>query len=132
MAQYKTKDIQINAVQYSLQEWADNPLTFNELPEWLDNAIKDKRITPIFGCEDYWHLEVKSKNVTETCAPGDFIVTDGHDVFVIKSDLFKYIFSFKFDQIQKPRLDLSEAHRIVNSWPKWKRDLADRVLRPSQ
>lgn len=28
-------------------------------------------------------------------------------------------------------LDLRRAHRIVASWPKWKRDLAERVLRPS-
>lgn len=35
-------------------------------------------------------------------------------------------------QAPKKGLDLSSAHTIVASWPKWKRDLADQVLRPSK
>ena len=29
-------------------------------------------------------------------------------------------------------IDLSSAHRIVASWPKWKQELAKQVLRPSR
>lgn len=29
-------------------------------------------------------------------------------------------------------LDLSAAHRIVGGWPEWKRELAERILRPSK
>ncbi len=28
-------------------------------------------------------------------------------------------------------LNLKRAHKIVASWPKWKRELADQILRPS-
>lgn len=28
-------------------------------------------------------------------------------------------------------LDLRRAHEIVDKWPSWKRELADKVLRPS-
>lgn len=36
------------------------------------------------------------------------------------------------DQEARPSLDLRHAHEIVAGWPAWKRELADRVLRPSR
>ena len=35
------------------------------------------------------------------------------------------------DSSTTAELDLSLAHRIVESWPQWKRDLAKKILRPS-
>jgi len=43
----------------------------------------------------------------------------------------KLIKKIKTDLFGEKRLDLSAAHRIVAGWPKWKQELAEKILRPS-
>lgn len=65
----------IDRIKYRLQEYADNPLTFDKVPEWLQGFIDDKRIVPVFGGEDYWYLEVDTDNKgLVTIGPDDFII----------------------------------------------------------
>lgn len=64
------------AVQYPLNEYADNPFTFHELPDWLTTAVQDETIRAEFRGEDYWYLIVKTPQGDATVAPDDWIVRD--------------------------------------------------------
>jgi hypothetical protein len=66
----------MDKVKYGLREYADNPLVFNEVPEWLAAAVMQGKIVPEFRTEDYWYLRVKTIDGEELIAPGDFIERD--------------------------------------------------------
>lgn len=74
MALYKKKPVVIEAVEYPYHEWADNPLEFYELPDWLQAAIDDETIRPDFRSEDYWYLVIKTLEGEMTVGPDDYII----------------------------------------------------------
>lgn len=92
MAQFRKKIEAVEAVQYGLAEYADNPFKFKYVYEleWLEKAMKDKVITPIFKSEDYWYLEIKTKNGVLTVSPDDWVIKnkDG-EISVCSPNIFK-------------------------------------------
>ena len=87
----------VEAVRYPMAEYADNPLTFGELPDWLQRAIDAKLITPIFRGEDYWYLEVRTGELTTIVGPGDWIVNGADGVYSCRGDVFKRLFDVDAD-----------------------------------
>ena len=71
---YTKKPVTIEAVQYRHCEYADNPLTFDETPDWLNDAIADATIKPIFKGEDYWYLQIRTLEGMMLASPGDWII----------------------------------------------------------
>lgn len=64
-----------DAIRVRNQEWADNPLEFDHVPAWLERSVKEGNITPYFGSEDYWYLDVVTRNYgTQRVGPGDWII----------------------------------------------------------
>lgn len=72
--QYRKKPIVIEAVQYHLREYADNPLTFDELPDWLTDAVNNGTIKAEFRGEDYWYLVIKTLEGDMDVTPNDWII----------------------------------------------------------
>lgn len=86
---FRKKLVEIEAVQYHLQEYADNPLQFNELPTWLSEAIDHGKITPEFRSEDYWYLVIKTLEGEMTVSPGDWIIRGVQgEIYPCKPDIF--------------------------------------------
>lgn len=85
----RAKMPELEAVQFHLREYADNPLVFDEVPSWLDEAISGGVIKPEFRTEDYWYLEIKSNNGYFLVGPGDWIIrgTNGA-IYPVESDAF--------------------------------------------
>jgi hypothetical protein len=65
-----------DAVKCLLREYADEPLVFNEVPRWLQDAVSNGDIKPEFRSEDYWYYVVKTPTGLVDATPGDFIVRD--------------------------------------------------------
>lgn len=87
---FRKKPVVIEAVQYHLQEFADNPLTFDEVPNWLGNAIGDGTIRPEFRSEDYWYLIIKTLEGDMTVTPGDWIIQGVKgEIYPCKPDIFE-------------------------------------------
>lgn len=74
MSKFRKKPVEIEAVQYPVNEYADNPLTFHETPEWLATAVQDGTIRPEFRGEDYWYLLIRTLEGEMTVSPDDWIV----------------------------------------------------------
>ena len=74
MAKFRKKPVVIEAVQYRMQEYGDNPLTFEHLPDWLAEACDSGVIVPEFRGEDYWYLIVKTLEGPMTVSPDDWII----------------------------------------------------------
>lgn len=90
MSKYRKKPVVIEAVQYHYQEYADNPLTFPEIPDWLQKAIDDKTIYPEFRTEDYWYLVIKTLEGNHDCKPGDWIIRGVKgELYPCKDDIFQ-------------------------------------------
>jgi len=63
------KDDLFEAIQYPFVEMDGEPLTFDELPVWLERAIELGQVKPFFK-GDYWVLKIECS----VCLPGDYIV----------------------------------------------------------
>jgi hypothetical protein len=63
-----------DAVKCLLREYADNPLVFSEVPQWLQDAVQRGDIVPEFRSEDYWYYIVNTDKGRVAATPGDFIV----------------------------------------------------------
>ncbi len=70
---FRKRPIVIEAVQFLLSEYAD-PLTFNEVPDWLSEALNSKVIRGDFRGEDYWYLVIKTLEGDMTAEPNDYII----------------------------------------------------------
>lgn len=64
----------VEAIQFRYAEYADNPLVFDAVPDWLHQAIDTKEIEPVFQGEDYWYLRLRANGGTVFFEPGDWIV----------------------------------------------------------
>jgi len=87
---YRKKPIVIEAVQYGANDYADNPLEFKELPIWLDEAVKNKKIVPVFKTEDFWYLEIETLEGKMLCLADDYIICGVKGEFYpCKPDIFE-------------------------------------------
>ncbi len=72
---FRKKPVVIEAVQYAMNEYADNPLRFKqEPPTWLKDAIEAGKIKPRFETEDYWYLFITTLEGEMRASPGDWII----------------------------------------------------------
>lgn len=90
MATFRKKPVVIEAVQYPLLEFADNPLTFREeAPDWLVAAIADRTVEAEFRSEDYWYLVIKTLEGDMTVSPDDWIIRGVQgELYSCKPDIF--------------------------------------------
>lgn len=87
---YRKKPIVIEAIQYHQQEYADDPLTFAELPTWLSNAVDDGTIRPEWRSEDYWYLLINTLEGAMLVSPGDWIIRGVKgEIYPCKPDIFE-------------------------------------------
>lgn len=90
MTRYRKKPVEIDAVQYGLAEYADNPWEIRgEFPQWLQDAARDGTVIPEFGSEDYWHLKIKTLEGDMRVAPDDWITRGVQgELYPCKPDIF--------------------------------------------
>ena len=89
MPKYRKKPVEIEAVQYGVNEYADSPYTFPELPDWLRAAIDDGTIVGDFRGEDYWYLVIKTLEGDMTVSPDDWIIRGVQgELYPCKPDIF--------------------------------------------
>lgn len=75
MARYRKKPVEIEAVQYGLAEYADNPWEIRgDVPQWLQDAAREGVVVPEFRSEDYWYLKIKTLEGDMYVAPDDWII----------------------------------------------------------
>ena len=88
---FRKKPVEVEAVNWHLQEYADNPLTFDEVPDWLKKAIEDSIIIPLWtGGVDYWYLEIKTLEGVMRVEPGDWIIRGVKgELYPCKPDIFE-------------------------------------------
>lgn len=88
---FRKKPVVIESVRFPMQEFADNPLGFEEKPpEWLEKAVEEKIIYPEFRTEDYWYLVIKTLEGEMTVTPGDWIIQGiKGEIYPCKPDIFE-------------------------------------------
>jgi len=90
MGKFRKKPVVIDAVQFHVREHSDNPLVFEETPEWLHKAIRDLKLKPVFKSEDYWYLEIETLEGIMLCSPGDWIIRGVQgEHYPCKPDIFE-------------------------------------------
>lgn len=93
MSRFRKKPVVIEAVQYPVNEYADNPFTFPEAPAWLQVAIDDGTIRAEFRGEDYWYLIIKTLEGDMLVTPDDWIIRGVRDeLYPCKPDIFAAIY----------------------------------------
>lgn len=104
MAKFVKKPIVIEAVQFKYAEYADNPLLFDEVPDWLSVAINEKKIVPDFKTEDYWYLMIETLEGTMFAGPDDWIICGiKGEIYPCKNDIFKATYT-KLEETKTMRL----------------------------
>ena len=91
MARYRKKPVEIEAVQYGLAEYADNPweIRGGEIPQWLQDAAREGVIVPEFRSEEYWYLKIKTLEGDMYVAPDDWIIRGVQgELYPCKPDIF--------------------------------------------
>lgn len=96
MSKFRKRPVVIDAVEFHYQEYADNPLTFAETPDWLREAVDTGQIVPFFGGEDYWYLHIKTLEdgpdgeAKHVASPGDWIVRGVQgELYPVKPIIFR-------------------------------------------
>lgn len=92
MARYRKKPVEIEAVQYGLAEYADNPweIRGGDVPQWLQNAARDGIVVPEFRSEDYWYLKIQTLEGDMYAAPDDWIIRGVKgELYPCKPDIFR-------------------------------------------
>lgn len=89
MAKFRTKSVVKDAVKCLMREYADEPLVFDEVPDWLQEAIEQKRIMPEFRTEDYWYYRIETLEGSMLASPGDWIIRGLRgELYPCKPDIF--------------------------------------------
>jgi hypothetical protein len=70
----RKKPVVIDAVQFHLRQYADNPLILDETPAWLKDAVGNGIITPVFKTGDYRYLNITTLEGDHVAGPGDWII----------------------------------------------------------
>lgn len=77
--EYRKRPVVIEAVQFGLAEYADEPVAAWRLPEglypaWLSLAISDGTVQYEFKSEDYWYFTVRTLEGLMTGGPDDWVI----------------------------------------------------------
>jgi hypothetical protein len=72
--QWRKKPVVIEAVKVPMREYADAPMVFEDVPEWLSEAIHCGRIRAEFRSEDYYYFVIATLEGDMTASPGDMII----------------------------------------------------------
>lgn len=102
-----------NAVKIKMREFADSPLVFDEVPEWLEEAVINNRVVPEFRSEDYWYYRVTTPRGVVLASPGQWIahnILDELHVLNEQPPQPKDFWKFCQDNL-----------REVMAWPAWMR-----------
>lgn len=87
--QWRKRPVVVEAVKFGLHEYADNPMRFEHLPEWLVDAVNNGAIAAVFRGEDYWYLVIKTLEGDMTVSPGDWIIRGVQgELYPCRSDIF--------------------------------------------
>jgi len=84
----------IYAMQYGLAEFNDSPFIYNRIIggnfEWINKLVKNKTIKPIFKTEDYWYLEIPTKEGIKYLSPDDWLLMyEDKSLDVVENKYFK-------------------------------------------
>src|SRR5580765_8712345 len=76
---YQQKPVKVNAVQYGLAEYADNPLVFkdgvtNNGTQWVEDLYKEGNIAPVFKSQDYWYLKIDTPSAGFFVEPDEWLI----------------------------------------------------------
>ena len=86
----RKRPVEVEAIQYHYYEYSDNPLTFDDIPKWLQEAIDKKVLVPEYHTEDYWYLRVTTLEGDHLIGPDDWIIRGVHgELYGCKPDIFK-------------------------------------------
>lgn len=98
MSKFRKKPVVIEAVQYGMAEYADNPAVFSETPDWLQEAIDSEVITFKFLGEDYWYAAIKTLEGYMLASPNDWIIrgVEG-ELYPCKPDIFAKTYDKEVD-----------------------------------
>jgi hypothetical protein len=84
----RSKVVEKEAVKIPMREYADLPMVFDEVPDWLDAAVKDGTLTAEFRSEDYWYFVIKTLEGPMTATPGDYIICGlNGELYPCKADI---------------------------------------------
>lgn len=87
---FRKRPVIIEAVKFHNREYADNPLVFDEIPKWLQEAVDNKTIIPEFRSEDYWYLNIQTLEGTMSARPDDWIIQGVNgEIYPCKPDIFE-------------------------------------------
>lgn len=87
--EFRKKPVVVQAVKCLMHEYADNPLIFEIVPQWLQDAISQKVIVPEFRSEDYWYYTIKTLEGEMLASPGDWIIRgSAGELYPCKPELF--------------------------------------------
>ncbi|MBZ6085888.1 hypothetical protein KVH15_33435 [Streptomyces olivaceus] len=91
MPKFRKRPIEIEAVQYGLAEYADNPWVIRgDVPQWLQDAARDGIVVPEFRSEDYWYLKIQTLEGDMYAAPDDWIIRGVKgELYPCKPDIFE-------------------------------------------
>lgn len=90
MMKFRKKPIVIEAVKVPYREYADLPLVFNEVPNWLQEAVSDGILRPEFRSEDYWYYIIKTIEGEMSGGPDDWIIRGVKgELYFCKPDIFE-------------------------------------------
>jgi hypothetical protein len=89
MAKYRKKPVVIEAVRVPMREYADPPMVFDEIPEWLSEAVRTGVILAEFRSEDYWYFIIETLEGSMLATPGDWIIRGVKgELYPCKPDIF--------------------------------------------
>lgn len=76
---FRKRPVVIEAIQYGLAEYADEPYGAWRIPEglfpaWLSSAISDGVVKHEFRSEDYWYFTVSTLEGLMTGGPDDWLL----------------------------------------------------------
>lgn len=71
---YRKLPVEVEAVKVPYREYADAPLVFDEVPDWLQEAVKSGKIKPVFKSEDYWYFEIYTLEGVMLAKPDDMLI----------------------------------------------------------
>jgi hypothetical protein len=90
MAKARKKSLVIEFVKVPMREWAEAPMVFEDLPDWLAEAVHLGQIRAEFRSEDYWYFIIDTLEGSMTATPGDYIIRGVKgELYPCKPDIFE-------------------------------------------
>lgn len=108
MTIYRKKPVKVEAVRVPYNEWADNPLGWEETPEWLQAAFDNGTIKPVFRGEDYWYYDIATLEGVMTADPDCYLIrgVEG-ELYPCKAGIFRATYTevTEADRLSETALD---------------------------